>query len=169
MNRTITNAVISALALLAGCSFAPIRVPVPDVTIPGNNSAGFICYSPTPITESAPAGFNSANYSATATYTSAEAKAATVTVYGRTTPPPTLSPSVPCVAPSADDVLLSGPLTLTPGASQDIIVGGPEYGGALADLIAEPSYYFGASLSGGVLLSAEERIRLTDGEISVFY
>ncbi len=165
MNRTI----MSALTLLAGCSFAPIRVPVPDVTIPGNNSAGFICYSPTPITESAPAGFNSANYSATATYTSAETNAATVTVYGRTTPPPAFSPSIPCVPPSADDVPLSGPLTLTPGTPQDIVVGGPEYGGALADLIAEPSYYFGASLGGGVLLSTEERIRLTDGEISVFY
>ncbi len=165
MNRTI----MSALTLLAGCSFAPIRVPVPDVTIPSNNSAGFICYSPTPITESAPAGFNSANYSATATYTSAKTNAATVTVYGRTTPPPTFSPSVPCVPPSADDVPLSGPLTLTPGTPRDIVVGGPEYGGALADLIAEPSYYFGASLGGGVLLSTEERIRLTDGEISVFY
>ncbi len=157
------------LLLLVGCSFAPIRVPVPDVAIPGNNSVGAICYAPTPVTESAPAGFNSANYSATATYTSAETNAATVTVYGRTTPPPVLSPSIPCVPPSADDVPLSEPLTLTPGVPQEILVGGPEYGGALADLIAQPNYYFGASLSGGVLLSAEERIRLTDGEISVFY
>ncbi len=157
------------MLLLAGCSFAPIRVPVPDVAIPGNNSVRFICYAPPPIIESAPAGFNSANYSATATYTSAKTNAATVTVYGRTTPPPTFSPSVPCVPLSADDVPLSEPLTLTPGVPQEILVGGPEYGGALADLIAEPTYYFGASLSGGVLLSAEERIRLTDGEISVFY
>ena len=163
------NRYLIPLTLLAGCSFAPISIPVPDVLLPGNNSAGSICYTPTPITESAPAGFNSANYSATATYTSVGSSTATVTVYGRTTPPQIISPSIPCVAPSADDVPLSEPLTLTPGVPQEILVGGPEYGDDLADLIAEPNYYFGASLSGGVLLSDEERIRLTEGEISVFY
>lgn len=165
MNRIY---LVSAL-MMAGCSFAPIRVPVPDVAIPGNNSVGSICYAPTPITESAPVGFNSANYRATATYTSVGSSTATVTVYGRATPPPTFSPSLPCVAPSADDLPLSEPLTLTPGVPQEVVVGGPEYGDALADLITEPGYYFGVSLSGGVLASTEERIRLTDGEISVYY
>lgn len=152
------------MTLLAGCSFAPVSIPVADVTIPGNSSAGLVCYTPTPITESAPVGFNSANYRATATYTSVGTGAATVTVYGRTTPPETL-----CVPPSAADLPLSEPLTLVPGVSQEILIGGPEYGDTLADLITEPTYYFGASLSGGVLASLEEQIILTDGEISVYY
>lgn len=163
MNRLFTT---STLLLLAGCSFAPIKVGVPDVEIPGNDSVGFICYAPTPITESAPVGFNRADYQATATYTSVGSSPATVTVYGRTTPPPT---ALPCVPPSAADVQLSGPLALTPEVPQEILVGGPEYGDALADLISEANYYFGASLSGGVLVSTEERIRLTDGTISVSY
>ncbi len=155
------------LLLLAGCSFAPLKVGVPDVEIPGNDSVGLICYAPTPITESAPVGFNRADYQATATYTSVGSSTATVTVYGRTTPPP--PGLLPCVASSAADVQLSGPLALTPGVPQEILVGGPEYGDALADLISGANYYFGASLSGGVLVSAEERIRLTDGTISVSY
>jgi len=153
-----------ALTLLAGCSFAPVSIPVADVTIPGNSSAGLVCYTPTPITESAPVGFNSADYRATATYTSVGTGTATVTVYGRTTPP-----EFPCVLPSAADLPLSEPLTLTPGVPKDILVGGPEYGDTLADLITEPSYYFGASLSGGVFASLEEWITLTDGEISGYY
>ncbi len=161
MNRLYIS---SALVVLSSCSFAPITIPVADVEIPGNSSAGLVCYTPTPITESAPVGFNSADYRATATYTSIGTDTATVTVYGRTTPPAT-----PCVLPSAADLPLSGPLTLSPGVPQEILVGGPEYGDTLADLITETSYYFGASLSGGVLLSTEERIRLTDGEISVSY
>lgn len=164
MKRYIVTLHIATLTLLTGCSFAPISIPVADVTIPGNSSAGFVCYAPTPITESAPVGFNSADYRATATYTSVGSSTATVMVYGRTTPPPT-----PCVFPSAADLPLSGPLTLTPDIAQEILIGGPEYGDTLAELITEPSYYFGASLTGGVLLSTEERIRLTDGEISVHY
>ena len=62
-----------------------------------------------------------------------------------------------------------GPLTLTPGVSQEVLIGGPDYGGTLADLIAQPTYYIGASLSGGVLASAQERIELTNGKISVYY
>lgn len=163
MNRYI----VSALTLLASCSFAPISIPVADVEIPGNSSVGRVCYTPTPITESAPGGFNSADYRATATYTSIETNTATVTVYGRTTPPP--PGPLPCVTPSADDLVLSEPLTLTPDTPQEILIGGPEYGDTLAELIAGSDYYFGASLSGGVLISAEERIHLTDGEISVYY
>ena len=161
--------VISTLFLLASCSFAPISIGVPDVEIPGNSSQGLICYTPMAITEGAPANFSGADYRATATYTSVGTGNATVTVYGRTTPPPSLLPSVPCVAPSATDLQLSGPLTLTPGVSQEVLIGGPDYGGTLADLIAQPTYYIGASLSGGVLASAQERIELTNGTISVYY
>lgn len=160
MKRFLTG----ALTLLAGCSFAPISIPIADVTIPSNSSIGLVCYTPTPVTESAPVGFTSADYRATATYTSVGTGTAVVTVYGRTTPPPT-----PCILPSAADQPLSGPLTLAPDDAQEILVGGPEYGDTLAALITEPSYYFGASLSGGVLASLGERIMLTDGEISVYY
>ena len=157
----------SALLLLAGCSFAPISIGVPDVEIPGNSSQSLICYTPTPITEAAPTNFNGADYRATATYISVGTGDATVTVYGRTTPPPA-SP-LPCVVPSAADMPLAGPITLTPGVPQEILIGGPEYGGTLADLIVQPTYYFGASLSGGVLVSDKEQIKLTNGTISVYY
>ncbi len=152
------------LTLLGGCSFAPIRIGVPDVEIPGNSSYGLVCYTPSPVTETAPVGFSGANYRATATYTSVGTSSATVTVYGRTT-----APSTPCVLPSAVDLPLSGPLTLTPGVSQEVLIGGPEYGSTLADLITQPTYYIGASLSGGVLVSQQERIELTNGTISVYY
>ena len=160
MKRSLTV----SLALLAGCSFAPVRVPVADLEIPGNSSRGFICYAPVPLEASPPVGFNGADYRATALYQSEGEGAATVTVYGRRTPP-----EATCVPPSSADLPLSAPLTLTPGAAQEVLIGGPNYGATLAELIAEPGTYFGASLSGGVLLSVNERIRLTGGEISVYY
>jgi hypothetical protein len=150
--------------LLAGCSFAPVRVPVADLEIPGNSSGGRICYAPVPLEESPPVGFNGADYRATALYQSEGEGTATVTVYGRSTPP-----EATCVLPSSADLPLSGPLVLTPGAAQEVLIGGPDYSATLAELIAEPGTYFGASLSGGVLLSLNERIKLTDGEISVYY
>lgn len=158
------RSLIVTLALLAGCSFAPVRVPVADLEIPGNSSGGDICYAPVPLEESPPVGFNGADYRATAIYQSEGEGAATVTVYGRSTPPET-----PCAPPSSADLPLSGPLVLTPGTAQEVLIGGPDYGATLADLIAEPGTYFGASLSGGVLLSLDERIQLTGGEISVYY
>jgi hypothetical protein len=155
---------IFSLALLAGCSFAPIRIAVPDVEIPGNSSGGLVCYTPTPVTESAPAGFSYADYRADALYSSVEDNPATVVVYGRTSPP-----EAPCVFPSDADLQLSSPITLTPGTPTEVLVGGPDYSGTLADLITSESYYIGASLAGGVLISTEERILLSDGEISVYY
>ena len=149
---------------MAACSFAPVSIAVPNVEIPGNSSQGLICYTPAPITEKAPANFSSADYRATASYTSVGTNSATMTVYGRTT-----APSTPCVLPSAADLPLSGPLTLTPGTPQEVLIGGPDYGGTLADLITQPTYYLGASLSGGVLVSQQERIKLTNGSISVYY
>ncbi len=156
--------IASFLSLLAGCSFAPISIDVPYIEIPGNSSQGRVCYTPSPITEAAPANFSGADYRATAIYTSVGTSSATVMVYGRTTAPPT-----PCVTPSEADLPLSGPLTLTPDVPQEVLIGGPDYSGTLADLIVKPTYYFGASLSGGVLISSQERIRLTDGAISVYY
>lgn len=160
----MTRALLGGLLLLAGCSFAPIRTEVPDVEIPGNSSQGLVCYTPSPIEAAVPTTFSGADYRATAVYTSAGTASATVTVYGRTLPPPT-----PCVTPSAADLTLSAPLTLTPGVPQEVLVGGPDYGGTLADLLTEPRYYVGASLEGGVTLSNQERIRLTDGTVSVYY
>lgn len=157
-------ALVLCSALLSSCSFAPIRVPVGDVELPGNSSAGLVCYAPVAITESAPAGFRGADYRADATYISVGDAAATVRVYGRST-----EPESPCVFPNEADVPLSDPLTLTPGVTRELIIGGPSYSGALAEVIAAPSYYLGASLTGGVLLGAEERIILTDGEVSVYY
>ncbi len=155
---------LGSLTLLASCSFAPIRIPVADVEIPGNSSGGLICYTPTPVTEAAPIGFTNADFRATALYTSAENNPATVTVYGRTSAPASL-----CVFPSEADLALSSPLTLSPGTPTEVLVGGPDYSATLANLITSDTYYFGASLAGGVLISTEERIVLSDGEISVYY
>lgn len=152
------------LTLLASCSFAPIRVAVPDVEIPGNSSGGLICYTPTPVTESVSVGFSHADFRATATYRSSGNNLATVVVYGRTSPP-----EAPCVFPSEADLPLLSPLTLTPDVPADVLVGGPDYSGTLAELITADSYFFGASLSGGVLASADERIVLSNGEVSVYY
>ncbi len=154
----------SAFLLLASCSFAPIRTEVPDVELPGNSSQGLVCYTPSPIEAAVPANFSGADYRATALYTSAGTQNVAVTVYGRTTPPPDF-----CVTPSVADLPLSGPLTLTPGVPQEVLIGGPDYGGTLAELLSEPSYYVGASLSGGVLESVQERIRLSGGTVSVYY
>lgn len=164
MNRSKKRFVGGVLLLLAGCSFAPIRTAVPDVELPGNSSQGLVCYTPSPIEAAVPANFSGADYRATALYTSVGAQSVAVTVYGRTTPPPS-----PCVTPSAADLPLSAPLTLTPGVPQEVLIGGPDYGGTLADLLTAPSYYVGASLAGGVLESAQERIRLTGGTVSVYY
>ncbi len=150
--------------MLAGCSFAPIRVAVPDVEIPGNSSGGLICYTPTPVTESISLGFSHADFRATAIYSSAENNPATVVVYGRTS-----APETPCVFPSDADQPLSSPIALIPDTPTVVLVGGSEYSSALADLITADSYYFGASLAGGVLASTEERIVLTGGEVSVYY
>ena len=152
------------LILLTGCSFAPIRVAVPDIEIPGNSSGGLICYTPTPVTESVSVGFSHADYRATATYSSSGSNPATVVVYGRSSPP-----EAPCVFPSAADLPLSSPLTLTPDVPTEILVGGPDYSDTLADLITTESYHFGASLAGGVLAGTDERILLTAGEVSVYY
>lgn len=162
--RSVLFGAAACSALLAGCSFAPIRIPVGDLVIPGNSSAGLVCYVPSPVTEAAPSGFRGADFRADATYTSAGTSPATVRVYGRTTPPESL-----CVFPGEADVPLSNPLTLTPSVTQEVLIGGPSYNGALADLIAAPTYYLGASLTGGVLASTEEWISLTDGEVSVYY
>lgn len=155
---------LSLFTLLAGCSFAPIRITVPDVEIPGNSSAGLVCYTPAPVTEAVPLGFTNADYRATALYQSLEDNPATVTVYGRSS-----APETPCVFPTAADLPLSSAITLTPEVPTEILVGGPDYSGNLAEVITSENYYFGASLEGGVLISTEERIVLTDGEISVYY
>ncbi len=155
---------LASLGVLTACSFAPIRIDVPDVEIPGNSSGGLICYTPTPVTESAPVGFSYADYRAIADYRSAASNPATVVIYGRSSPP-----EAPCVFPTDADRPLSSPLSLTPGVPTDILVGGPDYSATLAELIGSDSYYFGASLAGGVLISDSERITLTSGEISVYY
>lgn len=148
---------------LAACSFAPITADVPDVTLPGNDSLGLICYDE--VTEKAPANFRQATYSATATYSSSvPGNQIAVQIYGRAEAPADI-----CVSPSAADIVLSESFSLRAGASQRVEVGGARYGNTLADLVVNDRYWLGATVTGGVLLSAEERITLTDGVIRAFF
>ncbi len=148
---------------LSACSFAPITVAVPDVTLPGNDSLGLVCYDE--VSEQAPANFRRASYSATATYSSSTpGNEILVRVYGRATPPENL-----CVGYSAADIPLSNPFPLRAGESQPVEIGAGEYGNAFADLIVNDAYWLGATVAGGVIVSTEESIALTDGVIRVSY
>lgn len=151
--------------LLTGCSFAPIRIGVRDIRLPGNSSQGQICY--VEVTESSRVGFNNATYRADATYTSSAplgSNDVNIHVYGRES-----EPANTCVSVSDIDISLSEPLALSPGETTEIEIGGATYGGDLADLIVKDTYWLGAALTGGTFLSLEERIDLTNGVISVYF
>lgn len=150
---------------LASCSFAPIRIGIMDVTLPGNSSQGQICY--VKVTEGSRVSFSNATYSADATYTSNAplgSRDVEIRVYGRES-----KPASTCVAASGADVALSEPLTLNPNDTKGVEIGGPTYGGELANLIRQDTYWLGAALTGGATLSLEERIRLTNGVVSVYF
>ena len=158
-----TGAALTLLTLLSACSFAPIRVAVPDITLPGNDSLGLVCYQE--VTEDAPANFRRASYRATATYSSSvPGNEVRVQVFGRTSEPGNL-----CVDLSSADLALSEPFALRAGEAEAVEVGAGVYGNAFADLIVNDRYWLGATVAGGVLLSAGERITLTDGEIVAHY
>ena len=151
--------------LLASCAFAPLRIAVGNITLPGDSSLGRVCY--VQVTEGSRVGFKSATYRASALYISDAllgSNDVTIRVYGRESAPPN-----PCVSVSDADTPLSEPLTLSPDETKEVEIGGSAYGGALADLIVEDTYWLGAALTGGTFLSLEERIELTDGVISVFF
>ena len=153
------------IAVLTSCSFAPIRIGIGDVTLPGNSSQGQICY--VEVTEGSRVNFSNATYSASATYTSNAplgSRDVEIQVYGRSS-----EPASTCVAASDVDTALSEPLTLSPSDTKSIEIGGGTYGGELADLIRRDTYWLGAALTGGATLSLEERIELTDGVVSVYF
>ncbi len=160
------------LVFLAGCSFAPVRISVPDVELPAGSSNGRVCYALS--TESAPANFRRATYRADATYESSsligEPEAVTLRVYGREAAPAGREGDQAFCADASDaDIVLSDVTRLEPGETKPIEVGGGEYSGALADLIARPNYYLGASLAGSSFLEANQRIILENGSISVSF
>lgn len=151
--------------VLASCSFAPIRIGIMDVTLPGNSSQGQICY--VEVTEGSSVGFSSATYRADARYISDAllgSRDVEIRVYGRES-----EPASTCVAASDADVALSEPLTLNPNDTKPIEIGGPTYGGELANLIRQNTYWLGAALTGGATLSLEERVELTNGVVSVYF
>ena len=166
MKRLYSAMILSMLTLLASCSFAPIRVGVADITLPGNSSMGRVCY--VEVTEGSRVGFNDATYRADATYVSNALLGPndlTIRVYGRTS-----EPANPCVSLSeTDDIALSDPVELSSSETKRLEVGGGGYSGDLADLIREDTYWLGAALTGGTFLSLEERIELVDGTISVSF
>ena len=158
---------ILLVVALASCSFAPIRIGIQDITLPGNSSQGQICY--VKVTEGSRVGFSNATYNASATYTSNAPLGGgdvEIRVYGRSS-----EPADTCVATSDVDIALSEPLTLSPSETKPkpIEIGGGMYGGDLADLIRRDAYWLGAALTGGATLSLEERIKLTDGVVSVYF
>ena len=169
MNRF---APLTFLLLATACSFAPVRTSVPDIELPAQSSDGRVCY--VRVEESAPANFRRATYQADATY---EAEAligspgpVTFRVYGRVVAPVGWEGGDTfCADVGAGDTVLSDAITLEPDQTKRIEIGGRDYGGELSDLIANPSYYLGASLGGGSVLNSGERITLTDGVVSVSF
>ena len=170
MKRFIAFALL--LFTFTACSFAPIRISIQDVVLPAQSSGGDVCYVRSD--EGAPANFRRATYQADATY---EADAlvgspgpVTFRVYGRVVAPVGMEGSDAFCAPvGAGDTVLSDAITLEPDETQRVEIGGRDYGGELADLVANPSYYLGASLEGGSVLNSGERITLTDGVVSVSF
>ncbi len=161
----MTRYAILFVTALASCSFAPIRIGVQDIALPGNSSQGQICY--VRVTEGSRVSFSNATYSADATYTSNAPLGGgdvEIRVYGRES-----EPASTCVAASGVDVALSEPLALSPNDTKSIEIGGPTYGGELANLIRQDTYWLGAALAGGATLSLEERISLTNGVVSVYF
>ncbi len=160
------------LFVLTACSFAPVRISIQDVVLPAQSSGGNVCYVRS--NESAPANFRRATYTANATY---EAESligspgpVTFRVYGRVVAPVGREGSDTFCAPvGAGDTVLSDAIMLEPGETKRIEIGGRDYGGELSDLVANPSYYLGASLEGGSVLNSGEQITLTDGVISVSF
>ena len=160
------------LLLVTACSFAPIRINIQDVVLPAQSSGGDVCYVRSD--ESAPANFRRATYKADAVY---EAEAligspgpVTFRVYGRVVAPVGKEGSDTfCTTADAGDTVLSDAITLEPNESKPIEIGGRDYGGELADLVSNPSYYLGAALEGGSVLNSGETITLTNGVVSVSF
>ena len=120
MKRLYSVMTLSIVALLASCSFAPIRVGVADITLPGNSSMGQICY--VGVTEGSRVNFNSATYRADATYISNAllgSNDVTIRVYGRESEPANM-----CVSVSENDIPLSDPVELSSSETKRIEVGG---------------------------------------------
>lgn len=154
------------ILLLAACSFAPIAVSVPDISIPAESSGDDVCY--VEIQESTEVGFNQVLYEADALYEPGLGGADTVTmvVYGRASDPnPGSSQEIKCVTLTDEDLALSGEITLQAGESKRIEVGGD----TLADLVTQESYWLGASLDDDSLFSFPGNISFTDGVVKAFF
>lgn len=158
---TLISAGLLAGLLLAACSGPTFTVRVPDIEVPGGNSAERICYRE--VSETSPRKFASATYRATGTYSSLlDSDGVTIRVYGRTA-----APQPACVTESNEDIRLSDDIPLPGNKPTDVEVGGIEYGAALAELISKPSYWIGARISDDSILDANEKIALEEGTIRV--
>ena len=160
------------LLLVTACSFAPIRINIQDVVLPAQSSGGDVCYVRSD--ESAPANFRRATYKADAVYEAdsliGSPGPVTFRVYGRVVAPVGEEGSDTfCTTADAGDTVLSDAITLEPNELKPVEIGGRDYGGELADLVSNPSYYLGAALEGGSVLNSGETIMLTNGVVGVSF
>ena len=147
---------------LAACSFAPITISVDDFLIGTGSSSSDICY--TQVTEPISVDFASVVYEGDATYTPGvgigDNSTVELAIYGRATDPnPALSAQVKCVTRSSADTILAEDIVLEADTPRRISVGGAE----LADLVTQDSYWMGASLSDGAIISFPGEITFTNG------
>ncbi|MBA2667078.1 MAG: hypothetical protein H0U69_08585 [Trueperaceae bacterium] len=163
----VSIVVVALAALLAGCSGASLTLAVPPLTIPGNSTAGTVCYG-----QGEGAGgvrVRAATYRAAATYRSEGALFETsdtveVRVYGRSVPPVGT-----CAAVDEDDVELGGPFELVIEQTRPIVVGEGAAATALAALINDGDYWIGVSLVGGVSLGGTRSISFDDGRVTITF
>jgi hypothetical protein len=164
--RSLRHATIGALAAvaLAACGAAVLTLAVPTITIPGDSTAGTVCYARGEVTTRL--GISHATYDAVATYRTnaliGTSTAVDVVVYGRSS-----APSATCVAVGPDDRPLGGPFTLEADEPLAVTVGAGEAGTELAALVRGGEYWLGVALDGGFSLGGERSITFEQGRVRV--
>ncbi len=164
--RALRLATTTALAAvtLAACGAAGLTLAVPTITIPGDSTAGTVCYARGEVTTRV--GITHATYDAVATYRSSAVlgtgTSVDVVVYGRSSEPPST-----CVAAGPDDRPLGGPFTLELEEPLAVSVGAGDAGAELATLVRGGAYWLGVSLDSGVSLGGERSITFAQGRVRV--
>jgi len=161
--RHATTVALAAVAL-AACGAAGLTLAVPTITIPGDSTAGTVCYVRGEVTTRL--GISHATYEAVATYRAnaliGTSTAVDVVVYGRAG-----APSATCVAVGPGDVPLGGPFTLEADTPQGVTVGEGDAGAELAALVRGGDYWLGVSLDSGFSLGGERSITFEQGRVRV--
>ena len=158
-----TTTALAAVAL-AACGAVGLTLAVPTITIPGDSTAGTVCYARGEGTTRA--NITHATYDAIATYRAnpliGTSTAVDVVVYGRSS-----APAATCIAVTADDRPLGGPFTLEADTPLAVTVGEGAAGSELATLVRGGEYWLGVALDTGFSLGGEPTITFDRGRVRV--